>query len=88
MLTCKEVSRTIASDELSNAGWRQRFATSLHLLMCRYCRRYARQIDQIGEAAKDILSDQTAEPEARERLRNSILESLPSSGESELDPRV
>ena len=88
MLTCKEVSRSIASDELSTAGWRQRLATRLHLLMCRHCRRYARQIDQIGQAAKEIFSDQPPEPESRERLRSSILESLPPSKQNDFDPRV
>lgn len=88
MQTCEEISRSIASDELSDANWRQRMAVKLHLLLCRHCRRYASQIDQIGEAAKEVFSDQPAERESRDRLRSAILESLPTSDQSDPDPRV
>jgi len=88
MLTCKEVSRTIASDELSAASWRQRLAAKLHLLMCRHCRRYAHQIDQIGEAMRESLNDGSPDPESRNRLRSTILESLPPSERSDFDPEV
>ena len=88
MQTCKEVSRTIASDELSGASWTQRMAVKLHLLMCRHCRRYANQIDQLGVAARDFLSDQPSETESREQLRSAILESLPPTEQNDSDPRV
>lgn len=88
MMTCKEVSQTIASDELSAAGWRQRLAARLHLLMCRHCRRYARQMSQIGEAAREVFSDPPSEPESRERLRSAILDQIPPADQSESDPPV
>jgi len=86
--TCKEVSRKIASDELCGASWSQRMAVKLHLLMCRHCRRYANQIDQIGEAAKDFFGDQPADPESRKRLRSAIVESFPPDDQNDSDPRV
>jgi len=85
MLTCKEVTRSIASEELSTASWRQRLATKLHLLMCRHCRRYARQIDQIGDAAREIFRECPAESDSRDRLRSAILETLPSVDQNDSD---
>jgi len=85
MLSCKEVSGLIASEGLAEAGWRHRLAARLHLLMCRHCRRYARQMRQIGEAAKEVFSDQPVEPEARDRLRSTILDQIPSSDQNDPD---
>lgn len=48
MLASEQVSRSIAKDELGLAGWCHRLAIRLHLLVCRHCRRYARQIEVIG----------------------------------------
>jgi len=85
MLTCKEVSKSIASDELTTTSWRQRLSVKLHLLMCRHCRRYARQMRAIGEAAKQIFSDSPADPDSRERLRSSILAQIPDCDRTESD---
>ena len=85
MLKCKEVSRTIASDELAAADWRRRLSFKLHLLMCRHCRRYAHQIQSIGDAAKQIFSDEPTDLESRERLRISILAQIPDCDGRESD---
>lgn len=74
MISCKEVSRAVASEELSAWGWRQRLSVRLHLLMCRHCRRYSRQMRAIGEAARGLFGGRSLEPEAHEHLRKSILE--------------
>ena len=84
MLTCKEVSRTIASDEVTTADWRQRMAVKLHLLMCRHCRRYTRQMRALGDAARHIFAEEPTDASSRERLRSSILDQI-SSGEED-DP--
>jgi len=76
MLTCKEVAGTIATDELASAGWRKRLSVRFHLLMCRHCRRYARQIRGIGVAVRGILGEQTSDSGSRERLRASILDRI------------
>jgi predicted anti-sigma-YlaC factor YlaD len=52
MQNCKEVSRIVASDEIEGAGLWKRFSVWFHLLMCRHCRRYARQIASIGALAR------------------------------------
>jgi len=81
MLTCKEVSRSIASDQLTAAGWRRRLAIKLHLFMCRHCREYVRQMREIAATVKHMLGQQTADPDSRERLRSSILDTIPSGEE-------
>ncbi len=74
MLTCKEVSRTIASDGLAEAGLRRRLAVRIHLWMCRHCRRYATQMRQLGEMARGMFRGQSEDPETLARLQNQILE--------------
>lgn len=82
MITCKEVSRAFASDELASMSWRQRLSVRLHLLMCRHCRRYARQVRAIGEAARRLFGGQSLEREVHERLRKSILDRALKSEDS------
>ncbi len=73
MLTCKEVSRTIASDGLAEAGLRRRLAIQIHLWMCRYCRRYATQMRQLGDLARGMFQERSEDPETLARLQNQIL---------------
>ena len=54
MISCREVTRTISSGELEAAAWPRRLRVKLHLLMCRHCRRYARQLEKLGAAARDL----------------------------------
>jgi len=86
MLTCKEVSHSIATDEVQTAGWRQRLAVKLHLLMCRHCRRYSRQIREIGDAAQGVFGRDSLDSTSRDRLRDSILDRLPASQEDDSEP--
>ena len=86
MLNCKEVARSIATDELQAAGWRQRLAVRIHLLMCRHCRRYSRQIREIGDAAQEIFGKESLHSASRDRLRDSILDRLPTNQKDDSDP--
>ncbi len=76
MLTCKEVSSTISSDGLERSGWWQRLQVRMHLLMCRYCRRYAAQIRAVNAATRSVLETAGPDREAASRLEGSILDSL------------
>ena len=60
MPTCQQVAREIASDELATASWRRRSAVRIHLLLCRHCRRYARQMRAIGSAVQSLFEIQGA----------------------------
>lgn len=88
MLKCNEVSRSIASDGVGAADWRRRLAVKVHLLMCRHCRRYAHQMQEIGDAAKQVFHSGSPDQESRDRLRDSILNQISTSQNDESDPRV
>ena len=88
MLTCKQVSHVLASEEPVSSSWRKRLSVKLHLLMCRHCRRYSRQIQAIGDAARQIFCDSTQDPTSRERLRSSILDHIPPSEKNPSDPHL
>ncbi len=66
MMSCRQVSRMIASDQLAAAGWRARLAVRPHLLMCRHCRRYAAQLAAIGDAARSLLRQDSGPSQDRE----------------------
>jgi hypothetical protein len=52
MQSCSEVTRSIASGAVESAGWRARLALRVHLLICRHCRGYARQLRLIADLAR------------------------------------
>ena len=74
MVSCKELTRKIASDEFADAGWKERLAIRLHLLGCQHCRGYAAQLRAIGAAARNLLGSRSQDPSALERLERQILE--------------
>ncbi len=80
MLTCRDLTRMIASEEFAEAGWRRQLGVRFHLAMCRHCRRYAAQLRAIAEATRKLLEGGEADPTRLDRLERAILES--SAGES------
>ncbi len=72
MLTCKEVTTMISSDTLARRGWRARMGVKLHLMMCRHCSRYARQLRAIAAEARRAYAEL---PKVAE-LERSILKAL------------
>lgn len=52
MIPCKSVAKLLLSDELTAQPWWKRAEVRLHLMMCRYCSRLARQLRQIGVVAR------------------------------------
>ena len=82
MLTCKEVSTSISSDRLERSGWWHRLEVRMHLLICRYCRRYAAQIRTVNAATRGLLESTASDCESVEKLEGSILASLRESGDT------
>jgi len=76
MPSCREVTRTIADGSLEEASALRRLGVRMHLLLCRHCWRYARQIRAIGMAAREMLGRPSDEEESLERVRRALLESL------------
>ena len=74
VLSCKEVSRIVASDELVTASVVKRLRVRLHLLICRDCRRYAEQLRILGTAAREKVRSLAGDMETITRLENSILD--------------
>ena len=73
MLTCKDAARLLAKDELG-ASRVERVGLRVHLLMCRFCRRYKAQLGALGEGCREqfrVAAD--GDPEVLARLKRSIL---------------
>ncbi len=74
MLTCKEVANLVASDGFKEAWWGRRMGLRLHLLMCRDCRRYAKQLRALGAYARNRWGPQAEDSDTLRRLEREILE--------------
>ena len=75
---CREASR-LQSEALDHAlSPLQRLGLRLHLVLCKWCRRYGKQLGFLRQAAhehQDKVAEaapQTLSPEARERLRRAL----------------
>jgi hypothetical protein len=77
MLRCNEVTRLCASEDIRGAPWRTRIAVRLHLVMCRNCRRYVRELARIGAAARALLRDDADEVDQNEDLIRRVLSEPP-----------
>ncbi len=73
-MNCQKFARMLASDELAEVGLLGRFDARLHLLVCRYCQRYAAQLRALGAWARRLWEAEARDPERLERLENRILE--------------
>jgi hypothetical protein len=83
MQRCKEVTRLYASDDIRSAPWRTRLGVRIHLMLCRHCRRYVRELGRIGEAVRDLVKDTSEHAGRNDALARRVLrESGGSSGQS------
>ncbi len=73
MVSCRDLARIVASDELAAAGWARRLSVRLHLLMCRHCTRYAAQLRAIGASARKALHPSEPPTATLHRLERGIL---------------
>ncbi|MCI0533881.1 MAG: hypothetical protein L0Z50_01495 [Verrucomicrobiales bacterium] len=78
MPTCREASRLQSQALDQPLSLPKRVGLRLHLLVCKWCRRYGRQIRFLRAAAHDHHDEltegipRTLSPEARERLKRSL----------------
>ena len=72
MMNCRELTEHVASDRDRDAGRVQRLTTAFHLLMCRHCRRYVRQLRAIGSELRTALGPLEADTATLERLEAAI----------------
>lgn len=78
MLSCRDVTRRIASDDWVQAGFMGRVGLRLHLMMCRHCRAYARQLRAIAEAARTAWQPRPRDQQVLDRLQERILQQVES----------
>lgn len=57
MYSCSEVIRWIATDEYRSAGLFQRAGITLHLIMCRHCSRYLKQLQDLAKSLRTLVND-------------------------------
>jgi hypothetical protein len=81
MLSCKDVTQLISESMDTSLPIGKRIGVRLHLLMCKFCARYERQLLLIretvrrlgatGEMPGEPLGEELSE-EAKERIRKSL----------------
>jgi hypothetical protein len=52
MITCKNVAKLLSSDEFLAVAWWKRAEVHMHLLLCKHCSRFARQLQQIRSVVR------------------------------------
>ena len=68
MISCKSVATLLMSDQLqAQSRWR-RMEVRLHLAMCRFCSRLARQIEQLRSATRRVSEQEEADSSLEDRL--------------------
>ncbi len=78
MLSCKEVSLLLSRACDERLPWRVRLAVRLHLLYCRGCRQFGKQLQVLRSAAHrfadhiDTTSQQVLPEAARQRIRKAM----------------
>ena len=77
MLPCRDVTQLISESMDTSLPIGKRIGMRLHLLMCKFCARYERQLLLIRETVRRIVSTEekpgeTLSEEAKERIRKSL----------------
>jgi hypothetical protein len=81
MLSCKDVTQLISESMDASLPVGQRIGMRLHLLMCKFCSRYERQLLLIRETVRRIVAaeekpgeppGETLSDEVKERIRKSL----------------
>ena len=68
MISCKNVAKLVMSDQLQAQSWWKRMEVRLHLAMCRFCSRLAREIEQLRSAARGVTQQEAADSDFEDRL--------------------
>ena len=79
MFNCKEVSRRVSESMDHSLPLYQRMLIRVHLLMCRYCARFRRQVMFLREFCRRRQLDEhfpdvsvVMPPDVRERIRQAL----------------
>ncbi len=81
MMSCKEVSRLLSESMERKLSFWERIGLWFHLSMCKLCKGFSKDLQQLREAARrhaqDVESDATdpdaaLSPESRERMKRAL----------------
>ena len=73
MISCRNVAELLTSDELAAQSRWKRMEVRLHLLMCEYCSRLARQIEQLSAAERRLGgSTEDRDPDLEKRIIHKL----------------
>ncbi|MDO8794681.1 MAG: hypothetical protein Q7J25_08685 [Vicinamibacterales bacterium] len=62
MMTCKDVSTLVSLGDPASWPVARRLAVWFHLLMCRQCRAFARQVETLARTARRVGGQAETEP--------------------------
>ena len=81
MLRCREISKLVSESMERELSWRQRWQVWTHLMMCRLCAGFARQLRFLRHAARANPERLVADPalpkatlshESRQRIKAAL----------------
>lgn len=81
MLSCRDVTKLLSESMDTSLPIGKRIGVRVHLLMCKFCARYERQLLLIRETVRRLAaleekpeepSGETLSEESKERIRNSL----------------
>lgn len=84
MFNCKDISQLVSDSMDRRLSWRQRLGIRFHLLMCRYCSRYQKQMFLLRRLLRQqvkphqVSSLPALDEAGKDRLRRIIDQNLPS----------
>ena len=76
MLVCKDVTKLVSSGKVENLGWWGRLEYRMHLMMCKHCRNYVKQIKAIGRVTGQVWGRLGGDPSHIAALEDRILQML------------
>jgi hypothetical protein len=68
MISCKNVAKLLMTDHLQAQSWWKCMEVRLHLALCRFCSRLARQIEQLRSATRRMSEQEEADSGLEDRL--------------------
>ena len=82
MISCKEAARLVSEMKDRDVAWSERVSLRFHLLMCRMCRMYQRNLEMLSNISRhagnlSLSRDTTTEympVAARQRIKDKLTE--------------
>lgn len=76
MLSCKEIVKTLSSED--RRTWRRRLEVRIHLMMCHHCSKYAKHLNLLKVGIKTLLlkRSKTADPRSINAIEDRIIKKI------------